>query len=81
MHWDIQTIVQSIAILIVGGFVAWQRVQEIRRTRHFGLEGNPERCNQHKEAIDELKDKGDKIDERLRVIEGDVRAIKTKMGM
>lgn len=67
-------IVNALAVLILSVVLAWGKVREKRLSREMNLEDNPKRCDRHEKTLDELN-------HRIGNIEGDVKAIKVKIGL
>lgn len=62
-------IVYAVAILLMAGWTAYKELREMRLTKRFNLDGNPERCQKHSDMISRL-------DERVKSLEEDVHDVK-----
>jgi len=47
---ELSQIIYGLAIIAISGFLAWQKIREVKLTKKKGLAANPERC-----AIQETK--------------------------
>lgn len=50
------TIAQIVAVIILAGWTIYKELRDRYKRRKFGLLANPERCNQHASAINELRE-------------------------
>lgn len=64
---SIQIIAQVASILVIAGWLVFKELREHAKSKEYGLMGNPVRCRQHAEAINDLRD--------------DVKAIKEHLGI
>ena len=51
----IQTIAQVLAVLIIAGYLTYDKLNENVKRKKYGLAVNPDRCNQHAVAINDLR--------------------------
>jgi hypothetical protein len=51
----LQTIAQVLAVLIIAGYLTFDKLRENVKRRKYGLAVNPDRCNQHAVAINDLR--------------------------
>jgi hypothetical protein len=63
MTMPIQTIAQVLAVIIIAGYLAQEKIREKRKLKLYGLAANPERCNQHAEAINKLSEQMEEVRE------------------
>jgi len=54
---EIFKIIGAIVGCTAGVLVTYWKVREKQRSKEFGLSDNPERCGQHQEAINTLKER------------------------
>ena len=70
----LQTIAQVLAVLIIAGYLAFDKLRERRKRIQYGLAVNPDRCNQHAVAINELR-------EQVKDLQDCARQIAEKVGI
>ena len=50
-----ENIITAIALLIISGYLAWQRIKEVRLGKMIGLKPNPERCARAEQRLSQLE--------------------------
>ena len=50
----IQAIAQVLAVIAIASYLVWDKLRELRKIKKYGLDPNPERCQQHADAINKL---------------------------
>ena len=52
---ELSQIIYGLAIIAISGFLAWQKIREVKLTKKKGLAANPERCAIHETKIGQLQ--------------------------
>jgi hypothetical protein len=63
-----QTIATVLSIVIIAGFLAYKELRQWWLVKKYGLENNPRRCEEHRDAINELREDVKSIKKHLDIV-------------